>query len=164
MKDHNLNFVKKVIFNPPATIVLWGDGTKTVVKCQGNDEYCPEHGLAMCICKKFFGNKGNFNEVFKKHCPLYEADCEPNWITEETVEETVEETKDPALYNGKIKCVSVQDGMKGYYTLGKVYEVVNGRFIDDDGLPTPPELEPAATCLEELLVTDITTKFIEVEE
>lgn len=25
--------IKKVIFNDPATIVLWNDGTKTVVKC-----------------------------------------------------------------------------------------------------------------------------------
>ena len=61
-------FIKKVKFNPPATIVFWTDNTKTVVKCQGED-YDPEKGLAMCICKKVLGDKGNYYEVFKKWLP-----------------------------------------------------------------------------------------------
>ena len=63
------NGIKNVIFNNPATVVNWEDGTKTVVKCQPGDTYSEELGLAMCISKKFFGNKGNFNEVFKKWIP-----------------------------------------------------------------------------------------------
>ena len=58
--------IEKVIFNDPATIVCWKDGTKTVVKCQDGDVYDKEKGLAMCVAKKFFGNKGNFNKVFNK--------------------------------------------------------------------------------------------------
>ena len=61
-------FIKKVKFNPPATIVFWTDNTKTVVKCQRED-YDPEKGLAMCISKKFLGDKGNYYEVFKKWLP-----------------------------------------------------------------------------------------------
>jgi len=61
--------IEKVIFNNPATIVIWKDKTKTVVKCQEGDTYSPELGLAMCISKKYLGNKGNFNEVFKKWIP-----------------------------------------------------------------------------------------------
>ena len=64
--------IKDVIFNPPATIVLWADGTKTVVKCQEDEgEYSKEVGLAMCICKKVYGNKGNYNNVFKKFIKEY---------------------------------------------------------------------------------------------
>ena len=63
--------IKKVIFNNPATIVIWNDGTKMTVKCSVRDEYSEEVGLAMCISKKALGNKGNFNEVFKKHIPGY---------------------------------------------------------------------------------------------
>lgn len=64
--------IKDVIFNPPATIVLWADGTKTVVKCQEDkDEYSKEIGLAMCICKKVYGNKGNYNNIFKKFIKEY---------------------------------------------------------------------------------------------
>lgn len=62
-------YIKDVIFNDPATIVLWADGTKTVVKCQDGDIYSKETGLALCIAKKALGNKGNFNEVFKKWIP-----------------------------------------------------------------------------------------------
>lgn len=61
---------EKVIFNEPATIVIWKDGSKTVVKCQKNDEYDPEKGLALCFIKKALGNKGNFNNILKKELPL----------------------------------------------------------------------------------------------
>lgn len=61
--------IKDVIFNAPATIVLWKDGTKTVVKVQPGDKYNPETGLAMCIVKKMAGNKGNYNKIFEKWLP-----------------------------------------------------------------------------------------------
>lgn len=61
-----LERIKKVIFNDPCTIVLWNDGTKTVVKCGEDDVFDPEKGLAMAISKYFFDNKGYFNDVFKK--------------------------------------------------------------------------------------------------
>ena len=49
--------IRKVIFNDPATIVLWSDGTKTVVKCGPEDSYDMEKGLAMAIVKKMTGLK-----------------------------------------------------------------------------------------------------------
>lgn len=58
--------IKKVIFNYPTTVVLWTDGTKTIVRAQGDDVYDPEKGLAMAICKKALGNTGRYYEVFKK--------------------------------------------------------------------------------------------------
>ena len=63
------NKIKKVIFNKPATIVFWSDGTKTVVKCGERDIYDPEKGLAMAIAKKALGNEGNYYELFKKWLP-----------------------------------------------------------------------------------------------
>ena len=61
--------IKDVIFNNPATIVFWTDGTKTVVKCQDDDIFDPEKGLAMAISKKALGNKGNYCNEFKKWLP-----------------------------------------------------------------------------------------------
>lgn len=58
--------IKRVIFNDPATIVLWGDNTKTVVKCQEGDIYDPEKGLYAAMVKKALGNKSNFNNVINK--------------------------------------------------------------------------------------------------
>ena len=52
--------IKKVIFNPPATVVYWSDCTKTVVKCNVNDIFDPEKGLAMAIAKRCVGNSGAY--------------------------------------------------------------------------------------------------------
>lgn len=52
----NAAAIKRVIFNPPATIVYWSDCTKTVVKCNVNDIFDPEKGLAMAIAKRCAGN------------------------------------------------------------------------------------------------------------
>ena len=57
-----------VIFNPPATIVFWEDGEKTVVKCGEGEVFDKEKGLAMAFCKRVWGNKGRFNTMFEKWC------------------------------------------------------------------------------------------------
>ena len=61
--------IQNVIFNDPATIVIWADGSKTVVKAE-NEPYDPEKGLAMAIAKKFFDNKGYYFDIFKKWLPV----------------------------------------------------------------------------------------------
>ncbi|MEY8366964.1 hypothetical protein AALA22_15135 [Anaerovoracaceae bacterium 41-7] len=73
IEEHNLNHSYErrltpinVIFNEPATIVFWDDGTKTIVKCQDGDKFDKEKGLAIAYVKRLFNNSGNFNEVFRK--------------------------------------------------------------------------------------------------
>ena len=58
---------KWVVFNDPATIVFWKDGTKTVTKCHAGDTFNKETGLAMCIIRKLTKNK-HYNNVFEKYC------------------------------------------------------------------------------------------------
>lgn len=60
--------IKRVIFNAPATIVFWRDGSKTVVKAQNGEPFDKEKGLAMAICKKIGGNRGAYYDVFKEWC------------------------------------------------------------------------------------------------
>ncbi|MBP5595911.1 MAG: hypothetical protein J6Y02_11065 [Pseudobutyrivibrio sp.] len=60
-----------VIFNDPATIIIWADGSKTVVKCRDGEEFDPEKGLAMAISKKVLGNKYDYYDVFKKYVGKY---------------------------------------------------------------------------------------------
>lgn len=65
--------IENVIFNPPATIVFWSDKTKTVVKCDSKEEYDPEKGIAMAICKKMIGdNKRDYYNVFLHWIKKYE--------------------------------------------------------------------------------------------
>lgn len=54
--------ITKVIFNDPATIVFWSDGTKTVVKAQNGEVFDPEKGLSMAISKKFLCNNSKYYE------------------------------------------------------------------------------------------------------
>ena len=61
--------IKNVYFNDPVTVVIWNDGTKTIVRCSENDFYDPEKGLAMAIIKKVYGNDNSFHKIFKKWLP-----------------------------------------------------------------------------------------------
>ena len=76
--------IKNVYFNDPVTVVMWNDGTKTIVRCSENDFYDPEKGLAMAIIKKVYGNDNSFHKIFKKWLPD-EDDAEP-----EDFKETIE--------------------------------------------------------------------------
>ena len=61
--------ISKVVFNNPATIVFWADGTKTVVKCMEGQEFNEYYGVACAIMKRFFGNNSKasaFVEKFKE--------------------------------------------------------------------------------------------------
>lgn len=97
--------IKNVKFNPPATIVFWTDNTKTVVKCNCED-YDPEKGLAMCICKKVLGNRGNYYNVFKKWAPK-EDEAERN----RPLKSMLGAFDNPKTFTFELKPVSDKDGL-----------------------------------------------------
>ena len=49
--------IDRVIFNDPATIVFWKDGTKTVVKCHPEDTFDEEIGFMCCYLKRVISSK-----------------------------------------------------------------------------------------------------------
>jgi len=64
------NPIEKVIFNDPATIVFWKDGTKTIVKCQEGAKFDPEKGLAMAISRHYLCDicgLERYDGVFKRY-------------------------------------------------------------------------------------------------
>ena len=61
--------VKKIIYNPPATIVFWEDGSKTVVKCSKDDEYSPYFGFLAALAKKVYGNPSRVRKIVDKWAP-----------------------------------------------------------------------------------------------
>ena len=67
--DSFIGSIRKIIFNDEATIIFWDDGTKTVVKCDIDDYYDREKGIALCIVKHLFGDIGYYNEIFKSFEP-----------------------------------------------------------------------------------------------
>ena len=91
MNNNSYAFLIRIIYNDPATIAFWSDGTKTVVKAQPGDIFDPEKGLAMAIVKKACGNKGNYYNSFKKWLPKEPVGNEEIIYKPEKHEDTVEE-------------------------------------------------------------------------
>lgn len=54
---------KEIIYNDAATIVYWSDGTKTVVKCNENDEYSEYAGFVAAVAKKMYGGANAINRL-----------------------------------------------------------------------------------------------------
>lgn len=63
--DYEFLLPRKIIVNNPATVIYWYDGTKTVVKCDKEDGFDIEKGMAMATIKKLFGNTGAYNDYFR---------------------------------------------------------------------------------------------------
>lgn len=58
----------KIIINEKkkTTVAIWGDGSKTVVKCQPGDEFDAEKGIAMCFVKRSFNNRSCYNDWMRE--------------------------------------------------------------------------------------------------
>lgn len=105
------NSIEKIIFNDPATIIIWGNGDKTIVKCGEGEIYDPEKGMAMAIAKHFLGDKGNYYETFKK------------WLPKE--HETVKESK-----SNTERFISIRDFCNRYnITKNKAYRMIKAGDI-----------------------------------
>ena len=63
--------IKNIDFQPPLTVVIWEDGTKTFVKCLDTDEFDPEKGAAMAIAKKALGDTYHYNDVINYYIEKY---------------------------------------------------------------------------------------------
>lgn len=65
-KENTMMTPDRVIFNGPATIAFWPDGTKTVVKCAEGDDVIFDRKTAImwCFMKKMFGTTSHVNKMF----------------------------------------------------------------------------------------------------
>jgi len=88
--------IKKVIYNDPATIVFWADGTKTVVKCNKNDIFDEEKGLAMAIVKRIYGEH-YYSGIIKKYTsnPRKTIACDGHASLTEAEDEKQKEIETP---------------------------------------------------------------------
>lgn len=102
---------KKVIFSGPATTILWKDGTKTTVKCQEEDVWADDVGIAMCYLKKMLGNKGNFNNIFREAMKVAEVQTKKEELATSTAIEG-ESYYSSALDSMKRNIDEINDFMK----------------------------------------------------
>ena len=57
--------VKKIIYNDPATIVFWKDGTKTVVKCAKGEKFNEYTAFCAALAKKVYGTNSRVTKIVK---------------------------------------------------------------------------------------------------
>ena len=58
----------KIIQNGQATILFWGDGTKTIVKCSNDNKYNAEYGFLIAYFEKNSGmSKSQIQKYFKEN-------------------------------------------------------------------------------------------------
>lgn len=58
--------IEKVIFNDPAVIIIFKDGSKTVAKCSENDAWDPEKGFVIALLKYYLG-KSDLGWLIRKY-------------------------------------------------------------------------------------------------
>lgn len=116
--------VEYIIFNPPATIVFWEDGTKTVVKAMEGEKFEKYAGFMAACMKKMFGSTSRAKAI------MNECD-EDNW--KQMVEDQKPKNPEPKQKPKKEKNISVSD-------LTEAFSYVLKQFADrkeeKDGTPT----------------------------
>ena len=53
----------RIIYNPPATIVFWANGEKTVVKCSETETFNKYHGFCAALAKRIVGNNSQLTKL-----------------------------------------------------------------------------------------------------
>lgn len=76
LRGRKEDLMKRAIFNPPATIVFWKDGTKTVAKAE-NEPFDAEKGFAMAVAKKFLTSK-DYHRIMASAKDYRESACIDN--------------------------------------------------------------------------------------
>lgn len=56
------SMVEKIVYNGPATIVFWSDGTKTVIKCHEGDQFDEVTGFLLCCLRKMM-TQNSYSEL-----------------------------------------------------------------------------------------------------
>lgn len=64
-KNHSM-VPDRIVFNPPATIVFWKDGTKTVVKCAEGEKFDPYTGFCYAFTEHFLGSISRIKKLCQK--------------------------------------------------------------------------------------------------
>lgn len=59
--------IRQIIFSGPKTIVIWSDGSKTIVSCSKDDTYDDYIGFCAAVAKKMFGSTSQVKKVIDKY-------------------------------------------------------------------------------------------------
>lgn len=77
------NDIKKVIFSGKKTVILWNDGSKTMVSCAEGEQLDPYMGFCAAFTKGAFGSKHKVEKMVEN------ADYQPGKETKKKISETL---------------------------------------------------------------------------
>ena len=92
---------EEIIYNDAATIVCWTDGTKTVVKCNENDEYSEYAGFVAAVAKKMYGGANAINRLIDSKKVVHSNGLGQPFRSEKTFEEVLSEAAKKVTENIK---------------------------------------------------------------
>lgn len=107
-EDGELIYIKKVIYNKPAVIIMWSDGTKTRSTCAKEDVWNPELGLSLGVLKKTMGQEF-VNKLFRDWAveastfDMMEGESSVKVLTLKEVRKNAKDSKDATEFVKKLK-------------------------------------------------------------
>lgn len=87
---------KEIIYHDAATIVYWTDGTKTIVKCNENDEYSEYSGFVAAVAKKMYGGANAINRLIDSKKTIRGNGLGQPFRSKKTFEEILDEAAEKA--------------------------------------------------------------------
>lgn len=111
--------INRVIYNDPATIILWNDGSKTVAKCMDGDTYDSEKGFLVAYLKKFVDSDTLREEMSK-------------WVEDDNKPLTNGELR--KLDGQNVWCSSICDGVEKFDDSWCGWHIVNSKENRLDGV------------------------------
>lgn len=82
------SLIKRVIFSDRKTIILWNDGSKTIVSCVEGEQLDPYMGFCAAFTKGFFGSKHQVEKMVKN------ADYQPSKKTKKKISEVLKQLRE----------------------------------------------------------------------
>ena len=86
------NLIKRVVFSDRKTIILWNDGSKTMVSCAEGEQLDPYMGFCAAFTKGFFESKHQVEKMVKN------ADYQPSKKTKKKISEVLKNLREYDAY------------------------------------------------------------------
>ena len=102
----------KIIYNDPATIVFWRDGTKTVVKRMEKEKFNPYTAFCAALAKKLFGSNSAVNRIVNSGYNQLVGDILKAGKKAKTKEKVKDKTEPKFVRDEKGRWVSVKTKKK----------------------------------------------------
>lgn len=124
--------IKQVIYSNPVTVIIWGDGTKTMSRCDDDDIYDELTGFMLCVFKKALTPK-TMRKMFNQY--VYDVNSEnikwqssPTWLEECWADEFI--------CNLNMSNESVAKCLRDAFKVGEPHntktEVIDKGILDDN--------------------------------